>query len=234
MIPVNTHFLRACWINIVRKMHPFLSRILDFRSSIHHSSSKKKPKKALVGHPASANIRSLNPVGCRLVRSTGRKAFPSIRRAIELEPVLPLKATMDKRAGGAGVAPDPPKLEAPLVLVGENNAGKFNIVRALDLLCGEMWPSSHAPEDNEFYRRDRDRTIELRARFTEPLGRPDEVFWRYGSNADPEVEFQWVDTSGQPRWIRGEEREELVAVTTSADPRLSYHLGYSFEVRDAF
>lgn len=25
---------------------------------------------------------------------------------------------------------------APLVLIGENNAGKSNIIRALDLLCG--------------------------------------------------------------------------------------------------
>lgn len=26
-----------------------------------------------------------------------------------------------------------------LVLVGENNAGKSNIIRAIDLICGEAW-----------------------------------------------------------------------------------------------
>jgi AAA15 family ATPase/GTPase len=43
--------------------------------------------------------------------------------------------------------------EAPLILIGENNAGKSNVIKAVDLLCGEMWPSSHNPEDNEFWKK---------------------------------------------------------------------------------
>src|ERR1700730_7249909 len=117
--------------------------------------------------------------------------------------------------------------EAPLILIGENNAGKSNIIRALDVLCGEMWPSSHAPEDNEFYKRDRNRTIEIKAEFSEALGRFEEISWHYDSNVDPEVEFRGVDTHGQVRWVKGEERGELIAVTINADRRLSYQLGYS-------
>lgn len=41
----------------------------------------------------------------------------------------------------------------PLVLIGENNAGKSNIIRALDLLFGDRWPSSHQPEDHEYFGR---------------------------------------------------------------------------------
>jgi putative ATP-dependent endonuclease of OLD family len=117
--------------------------------------------------------------------------------------------------------------DAPLILIGENNAGKSNIIRALDLLCGEMWPSSHAPEDNEFYQRARDRTIEIKAEFSESLGRWGEIRWRYDSDADPQVEFGGVDAYGHVKWLKGEERGELIAVTINADRRLSYQLGYS-------
>ena len=41
--------------------------------------------------------------------------------------------------------------KTPVVLVGENNAGKSNIVRALDLILGEMWPKTREPEDHEFW-----------------------------------------------------------------------------------
>jgi putative ATP-dependent endonuclease of OLD family len=116
---------------------------------------------------------------------------------------------------------------APLVLIGENNAGKSNIIRALDLLCGEMWPSSHAPEDNEFFKRNRARAIEINAHFSEALGRWREIRWRCDSDADPQVEFGGVDAFGHVKWLRGEEREELIAVTINADRRLAYQLGYS-------
>ena len=34
-----------------------------------------------------------------------------------------------------------------LVLVGENNAGKSNIIRAIDLICGEAWIGKEKLED---------------------------------------------------------------------------------------
>lgn len=39
----------------------------------------------------------------------------------------------------------------PLVLVGENNGGKSNIVRALNLMLGLFSPAYHEPDDHEFY-----------------------------------------------------------------------------------
>jgi len=117
--------------------------------------------------------------------------------------------------------------EAPLVLIGENNAGKSNIIRAIDLLCGEMWPSSHATEDNEFYQRDRSHPIEIRAEFSEALGRWRKICWRFDSDDDPEVSFGGVNELEGIKWMKGDEREELIAVTIGADRRLSYQLGYS-------
>ena len=46
--------------------------------------------------------------------------------------------------------------DAPLVLLGANNAGKSNIVRALDLVLGERWPGSFEPEDHDYFRRSRE------------------------------------------------------------------------------
>lgn len=44
-------------------------------------------------------------------------------------------------------------VKQPLILVGENNSGKSNIIRALNLILGEVWPGSHMPEQHEFWGR---------------------------------------------------------------------------------
>ena len=44
--------------------------------------------------------------------------------------------------------------DAPLVLVGPNNAGKSNIATAVDLVLGERWPGNDDPQDHEFHNRD--------------------------------------------------------------------------------
>lgn len=49
----------------------------------------------------------------------------------------------------------------PLVLVGENNAGKSNIIKATDLILGEWWPSNKEPDDHEFWNRDRTNPIAI-------------------------------------------------------------------------
>ena len=36
-----------------------------------------------------------------------------------------------------------------LVLVGENNAGKSNIIRAIDAICGDSWYGREKLEDHE-------------------------------------------------------------------------------------
>lgn len=116
----------------------------------------------------------------------------------------------------------------PLVLIGENNAGKSNIVRAVDLVCGEFWPGNYEPQDNEFYRRDRSNDIHIEVQFSEPLGRHGSVYWECDSERDPAVEFRGVDRpSGRTNYVKSDERDELIAVTISADRRLSYQLSYS-------
>src|SRR5216684_1787161 len=57
----------------------------------------------------------------------------------------------------------------PLVLIGENNAGKSNVVKALDVVLGEYWPASRDVDDHEFSGREpQDATIEIEV-FVEDL-----------------------------------------------------------------
>ena len=53
-----------------------------------------------------------------------------------------------------------------LILVGENNAGKSNIIRAIDIICGESWFGKEKLEDHDFYLRNRENDIEINLYFT--------------------------------------------------------------------
>lgn len=53
-----------------------------------------------------------------------------------------------------------------LVLVGENNAGKSNIIRAIDLICGEAWIGKEKLEDHDYYLRDKTKRISIDLSFS--------------------------------------------------------------------
>ena len=55
------------------------------------------------------------------------------------------------------------------VLVGENNAGKTNILRALNLVLGEYWPSERSFSEDDFYNHDTSEPIEIRVLFDETI-----------------------------------------------------------------
>jgi len=53
-----------------------------------------------------------------------------------------------------------------LVLVGENNSGKSNIIRAIDAICGESWYGKDKMEDHDFYLRTKENNIEIDLNFS--------------------------------------------------------------------
>ncbi len=55
------------------------------------------------------------------------------------------------------------------ILVGANNAGKTNIMSAINLLLGERWPMPANLEDSDFYDRDRNNHIRIRLCLEHPL-----------------------------------------------------------------
>jgi putative ATP-dependent endonuclease of OLD family len=123
---------------------------------------------------------------------------------------------------------------APLVLIGENNAGKSNILRALTLVLGERWPGSHNPEDHEAYGRCLD-GIELRIH-VEVSGLAcgnggctamvERFIWRFDKDADKPCEFS-VETNGcGHRWVNNALRGALAVMSVGIERDLAWQLSY--------
>ncbi len=121
--------------------------------------------------------------------------------------------------------------DKPLVLVGENNAGKSNIVSALDLVLGEYWPGTQSPEDHDFWGRDsKNGEIYIEVgltgvkdpRYDQPVF---SLKWEYGP--DGEVKFRARLDNDNEKWVNNEIRDQLMLITIGADRRLNYQLSYT-------
>lgn len=126
----------------------------------------------------------------------------------------------------------------PLVLVGENNAGKTNILRAIDLVLGEFWPGSKEPEDHEFWNRDATNgkiEIEIQFEKLEVDGGTslDKFRWVYDPNSTTKkcnfIAFLSGERLSGERQInvKSEWRDQCMCMYIGADRRLSYHLSYA-------
>lgn len=116
--------------------------------------------------------------------------------------------------------------DEPVILIGENNAGKSNILEAIDILLGEKWPSNYEPKDHEFFKHDTDKTIKIAASFFDTLGRFDRIKWEYdGENEDP-IEYKGITPNSQKRYIKNQDKENLICIKIDADRRLNYQLSY--------
>ena len=129
--------------------------------------------------------------------------------------------------------------DAPLVLLGENNAGKSNLSRAIDILLGERWPTTLTMEDHDYFGRDSDGVaIKISAGVRGlPCSRcrtPSitHLKWLY----DPQNPKSAGDIArfdpycGQCRkniYPSKEMRSSLFAMRIDADRRLSYQLSYA-------
>lgn len=126
--------------------------------------------------------------------------------------------------------------KCPLVLLGENNAGKSNIIRAIDILQGEMWPGSKDPEDHDFWDRDcKNGKIEIEADFDDLTYKDNNgnehlvssIYWYCDpSNSDNKVEYR-ANTLQGARYVSNELRNGCICMVLGADRRLNYQLSYS-------
>lgn len=122
----------------------------------------------------------------------------------------------------------------PIVLVGENNSGKSNIVRALDLILGESFPGSHSPDDHEFFGRDKaNGAIEIVAglsgvshsdwRGTNPV---EKLTWK--CTADGIAQFSMtLWQRGESPYVSNDTRGQCTCIYIAADRRLDYQLSYA-------
>ena len=124
--------------------------------------------------------------------------------------------------------------KAPLVLVGENNAGKTNILRAIDLVLGEFWPGNKEPEDHDFWNRDATNgKIEIEMQFDGLMGDGGTTLQKFLWSYDPQsttkkCDFTAVSSAENPiNYVRSEWRDQCMCIWVGADRRLSYHLSYA-------
>lgn len=117
----------------------------------------------------------------------------------------------------------------PVVLIGENNAGKSNIIRAIDILLGEWWPGSHQPENHEYWDRNpANGPIKIRASFTGMIGYGqivDELIWEAHEDNNPS--FKCLLEGNNERFVNKEMRDQCICFSISADRRLPYQLSYT-------
>lgn len=108
-----------------------------------------------------------------------------------------------------------------LVLVGENNAGKSNIIRALDLICGESWIGKDKLENHDYYLRDTSLDLQIVLYFDNKRSvrfKPDEGKWGITYFTD------WSQTTKMP--FTSNIKEDFPSTYLGADRTLDKHLSF--------
>jgi putative ATP-dependent endonuclease of OLD family len=123
----------------------------------------------------------------------------------------------------------------PVILIGENNSGKTNIIRAIDILFGEWHPKYKEFEDHDYFGRNGENKIIIQAKvseFQKKLGKSDKYTYtgfklevKKGSENNF-VAIQMEDGK-ENSYVRNELREELSTVLISSEQNLNYQLSYS-------
>jgi putative ATP-dependent endonuclease of OLD family len=108
-----------------------------------------------------------------------------------------------------------------LVLVGENNSGKSNLIRAIDLICGESWIGKEKLEEHDYYLRNKNAEIEISLYFDNNRSvkfSPHESKWgiTYYSN--------WEQTNKMP--FTSQIKEDFPSTYLGADRTLDKHLSF--------
>jgi len=121
----------------------------------------------------------------------------------------------------------------PVILIGENNSGKTNIIRAIDILFGEWHPKYKEFEDHDYFGRNGENKIVIKADVSEFQNRLGREFTCGGFKLEVQkgvhnkfVAIQYED-GNENQYVSNELREELSTVLISSEQNLNYQLSYS-------
>lgn len=123
--------------------------------------------------------------------------------------------------------------DMPIVLIGENNAGKSNIVNAIEILFGERWPGSQSLEDHDVWNRNIEQEVEIKAHVsgyenTASRGRPISGFKWTSMTGENKTDYQAIRSdNGQLTYSNNDLHNELTAIKVDAERNLSYQLSYT-------
>jgi len=111
-------------------------------------------------------------------------------------------------------------------LVGENNAGKSNILTALNLMLGEKYPMYNMLTDNDFYGWKRDKELRIKIDFDENSEGYDSLDLIYNPLSKEEFKYQLTENFSTRR-PTSEQREKFGFIYISAERDLLHQLTYS-------
>ena len=121
------------------------------------------------------------------------------------------------------------KLGKMNAFIGPNNAGKSNIMRALNLVLGETWTSPRSFNDKDFYKYDKTNPIIIEVYFDKPLSCDKEVYgFRLTYDGD-NCEYVTIDDkgseitygSGRSKKVSNEMKEEVSLMYLSLERQAS-------------
>jgi putative ATP-dependent endonuclease of OLD family len=104
-------------------------------------------------------------------------------------------------------------------LVGENNAGKSNIIRAIECLLGRTWPTIHNFAEDDFYRHKRDPDVLIELELLRDGALEEMVFCR-----DETGEYR-LHYQGS-KYVHREQREQFPFVSVGATREVREHMAY--------
>ncbi len=111
-------------------------------------------------------------------------------------------------------------------LVGENNAGKTNILSALHFLLGETWPSKRSLEASDYYQHDTTKPIFIGVEFEENQYGVSKIWCRIPWKGKAETRVAYFSTNhGAP--LSNIIRDKFGLVYLDANRSLQYHLGHA-------
>lgn len=124
--------------------------------------------------------------------------------------------------------------DMPVALIGENNSGKSNIVRAIDLLFGQFHPKYKDLDDHDFFGRNPENEIIIDANvsgFVGRLGRQGEFSCTgFKFNARKGIDNGFVaiqDDGNENHYVSNALRQELSSIIVDAEQNLTYQLSYT-------
>jgi putative ATP-dependent endonuclease of the OLD family len=123
----------------------------------------------------------------------------------------------------------------PVILIGENNAGKSNIIRAIELMFGEFHPKYKKLDDYDHFERNPLNKILIKTEvrgFENRLGRSQEFTcggFNFSCVKNSENGFEAIQLeNGSPNhFVSSLLREELLCVVVNSEQNLSYQLSYA-------
>lgn len=123
----------------------------------------------------------------------------------------------------------------PVILIGENNSGKSNIIRGIEMMFGEFHPKYKKLEDYDHYKRNPKNQVSIQANvqgFDGRLGRSNEFTcggFRFVAQKGKENMFNAIQAEDglENMYVRSDLRDELLCIVVNSEQNLNYQLSYS-------